>query len=34
MNRAAWQATVHGIVRVRHDLATQPPPPPHRKQFF
>ena len=21
----AWQATVHGIARVRHDLATKPP---------
>ena len=25
----AWQITVHGVTRVRHDLATkqQPPPP-------
>ena len=28
MNRDAWQATVHGITRVRHDLATEPPQPP------
>ena len=27
MNRGAWQATVHGATRVRHDLATKPPPP-------
>ena len=27
MDRGAWQATVHGIPRVRHDLATKPPPP-------
>ena len=26
MNRGAWQATVHGVARVRHDLATKPPP--------
>ena len=26
MNRGAWQATVHGIARVRHDLATKPAP--------
>ena len=24
MNRGAWQATVHGLQRVRHDLATKP----------
>ena len=27
MDRGAWQATVHGVTRVGHDLATQPPPP-------
>ena len=26
MDRGAWQATVHGVARVRHDLATKPPP--------
>ena len=26
MDRGAWQATVHGITRVGHDLATKPPP--------
>ena len=26
----AWQATVHGIARVRHDLATKPPTTMHR----
>ena len=25
MDRGAWQATVHGAARVRHDLATKPP---------
>ena len=27
MDRGAWQATVHGIPRVGHDLATKPRPP-------
>ena len=27
MDRGAWQATVRGIIRVRHDLETKPPPP-------
>ena len=27
MDGGAWQATVHGVTRVRHDLATKPPPP-------
>ena len=26
MDRGAWQATVHGVARVRHDLETNPPP--------
>ena len=26
MNRRACWATVHGVARVRHDLATKPPP--------
>ena len=26
MNRGAWWATVHGVPRVRHDLANRPPP--------
>ena len=25
MDRGAWQATVHGVTRVRHDLVTKPP---------
>ena len=29
MDRGAWQATVHGVARVRHNLVTNPPPP-HR----
>ena len=27
MGREAWQATVHGVTRVGHDLVTKPPPP-------
>ena len=27
MDREAWQATVHGVARVGHDLVTKPPPP-------
>ena len=26
MDRGAWWATVHGVVRVGHNLATKPPP--------
>ena len=26
MDRGAWQAIVHWVVRVGHDLATKPPP--------
>ena len=26
MDRGAWQATVHGIARIRHNLVTKPPP--------
>ena len=28
MDRGAWQARVHGVTRVGHDLLTKPPPPP------
>ena len=27
MNRGAWQTTVRGVARVRHNLATKQPPP-------
>ena len=27
VDRGAWQATVHGVTRVGHDLATKPPSP-------
>ena len=27
MDRGAWQATVHGVPRIRHNLVTKPPPP-------
>ena len=26
IERGAWQVTVHGVARVRHDLGTKPPP--------
>ena len=26
MDRGSWWATVHGVTRVTHDLATKPPP--------
>ena len=26
MDRGVWQATVHGTIRVGHNLATKPPP--------
>ena len=26
MDREAWQSTVHGVARVRHNLVTKPPP--------
>ena len=25
MDRGAWPAVVHGVARIRHDLATKPP---------
>ena len=28
MDRGTWQATIHGVTRVGHDLVTKPPPPP------
>ena len=31
MGRGAWQATVHGVSRVGHNLATKPPPIPDWK---
>ena len=27
MDRGAWQATVQGVARLRHNLATKSPPP-------
>ena len=33
MDRGAWQATVHGVARVRHDLAIKPPPPPRSELY-
>ena len=35
MDRGAWQATLHGTARVRHDLVTKPPPPmPHLTVYW
>ena len=34
MDRAAWQATVHGVARVRHDLAAKAPPPDKSQKFY
>ena len=31
MDRGTWWATVHGVARVRHDLATKPLPLPSRR---
>ena len=31
MDRGDWQATVHGVARVRHDLMIKPPPPAHTR---
>ena len=33
MDPGAWQATVHGAARVRHNLATKPPAPYKVHQF-
>ena len=30
MDRGAWQAPIHGVARVRHNLVTKPPPPPRQ----
>ena len=32
MDTGAWQATVHGVARVGHNLATKPPPPDVKKR--
>ena len=34
MDRGTWQAAVHGVTRVRHDLATKPLPPKQGVFFF
>ena len=34
MDRGAWRDTVIGIARVRHDLATKPPPPRRLRKGF
>ena len=31
MDTGAWRTTVHGVARVRHDLATKPPSPPSKR---
>ena len=32
MDRGAWQATVHSVTRVGHDLVAKPPPRLVRKE--
>jgi len=27
LDRGAWQSPIHGVAKIRHDLATKPPPP-------
>ena len=34
MDRGAWQVTVPGVIRVRQNLATKPPLPPHSSIHF
>ena len=34
LDREAWWATVRGVTRVRHDLATKPPPPPQKHLYM
>ena len=31
MDRGTWKAIAHGVARVRHDLATKPPPSVHER---
>ena len=33
MGRGAWQATVHGVTRARHDLETKPPSPLPQREW-
>ena len=33
MDRGAWWATIHGVARVKHSLATKLPPPPRIKDI-
>jgi len=34
MDSGAWQATIHGVTRFGHNLATKPPPPQPLLQFI
>ena len=34
IDRGSWQAAVHGIIGVGHDLATKPPEHPMREHWF
>ena len=34
MDRRAWRATVHGVTRVGHHLATKPPPPAQFQEWL
>ena len=33
MDRGAWQAIIHGVARVGHNLVTKPLPPPSSKHI-
>ena len=33
-DRGAWQAAVHGVARVGHDLVSKPPPPPLKRMSY
>ena len=34
MDRRTWGVTVHGIIRVGHNLVTKPPSPPGREETW
>ena len=34
MDRGTWGVTVHGIIRVGHNLVTKPPSPPGREETW
>ena len=34
MDRGAWQDTVHGVARGKHNLVTKPPPPYQYQKYY